>query len=313
MRYSNRDSFILSAPGAMGLEPCSLEAIMAGTAAGARGCVLPVDTTKDGITLVCAAGCYRSAQTGESLTACDHSFEDLRRAFPKIVSFGQALELAKAAGGGLAIELHHHQAAAQVRVSLKYSEYVDYAYFCGLSLFDAGRLAARYPDLQVMVDLDTAPEDPIAFVREAQNLRLFGLRGAPDVLTEPLCNEALRCGLFLASTDSSDPDDLRRMLSYGVNFIETSRPDLAAPLLAQSEPEQPEEVFVPFSDAGTDFVPFDAHDQQDNPNAADDPDDAEDAPDTADASDDAEHAQEETAQAAAEHAPIPADKPGDPV
>ena len=78
MRYSNRDSFILSAPGAMGLEPCSLEAIMAGTAAGARGCVLPVDTTKDGITLVCAEGCYHSAQA--TLTTCDHTFEDLRRA-----------------------------------------------------------------------------------------------------------------------------------------------------------------------------------------------------------------------------------------
>lgn len=260
MRYSNRDSFILSAPGAMGLEPCSLEAIMAGTAAGARGCVLPVDTTKDGITLVCAEGCYHSAQA--TLTTCDHTFEDLRRACPKIVSFGQALELAKAAGGGLGIELHHHQAAAQVRVSLKYSEYVDNAYFCGLSLYDAGRLAARYPDLQIMADIQSAPEDPIAFVREVQNLRLFGVRGTPDALTEPLCNEALRCGLFLASTDSSDPDELRRMLSYGVNFIETSRPDLAAPLLTASEPEQPEEIFVPFSDAGTEFVPFDAQDNQ---------------------------------------------------
>ena len=247
MRYSNRDSFILSAPGAMGLEPCSLEAIMAGTAAGARGCVLPVDTTKDGITLVCAEGCYHSAQA--TLTTCDHTFEDLRRAYPKIVSFGQALELAKAAGGGLGIELHHHQAAAQVRVSLK-------------SLYDAGRLAARYPDLQIMADIQSAPEDPIAFVREVQNLRLFGVRGTPDALTEPLCNEALRCGLFLASTDSSDPDELRRMLSYGVNFIETSRPDLAAPLLTASEPELPEEIFVPFSDAGTEFVPFDAQDNQ---------------------------------------------------
>ena len=238
MRYSNRDSFILSAPGAMGLEPCSLEAIMAGTAAGARGCVLPVDTTKDGITLVCAEGCYHSAQA--TLTTCDHTFEDLRRAYPKIVSFGQALELAKAAGGGLGIELHHHQAAAQVRVSLKYSEYVDNAYFCGLSLYDAGRLAARYPDLQIMADIQSAPEDPIAFVREVQNLRLFGVRGTPDALTEPLCNEALRCGLFLASTDSSDPDELRRMLSYGVNFIETARPDITAMLLpaGESEPHQ---------------------------------------------------------------------------
>lgn len=300
MRYSNRDSFILSAPGAMGLEPCSLEAIMAGTAAGARGCVLPVDTTKDGITLVCAEGCYHSAQA--TLTTCDHTFEDLRRAYPKIVSFGQALELAKAAGGGLGIELHHHQAAAQVRVSLKYSEYVDNAYFCGLSLYDAGRLAARYPDLQIMADIQSAPEDPIAFVREVQNLRLFGVRGTPDALTEPLCNEALRCGLFLASTDSSDPDELRRMLSYGVNFIETSRPDLAAPLLTASEPEQ--EIFVPFSDTGTEFVPFDAQDNQTKTAEEDEAPDAEhDTEETEETTKASEAALEPT-----EEAPVSEDK-----
>lgn len=268
MRFSNRDSFILSAPGAMGLAPCSLEAIMAGMAAGARGCVLPVDTTKDGITLVCADGCYRVPGTAQALTACDCTFTALREAYPKIVSFGQALELAKAAGGKLAIELHHHQAAPQVRVSLKYSEYADSAYFCGLPLADAGQLAARYPDLQVMADIDKAPDDPAAFVREVQDLRLFGVRGTPDALTEALCTEALRCGLFLAVTDTTDPDVLRRMLSYGVNFVETSRPDLAAPLLVPPEPPAPtEEVFVPFSDSGA--VPPDAQAGEDPAPCAD--------------------------------------------
>lgn len=262
MRYSNRDSFILSSPSAMGRELCSLEAVMAGIAAGARGCVLPVSTSKDGITLVCATGSYRAAQTGETLTACDHDFASLRAAYPKIVSFGQALECVKAASGGLGVELHHHQAAAQVRVSLKYSEYLDKAYFCGLSMEEAGRLAARYPDIQVMADLDETPEDPVAFVRSAQNLRLFGLRGAPEILSEALCNEALRCGLFLASTDTSDPEALRCMKARGVNFIETSRPDLAATLMApepdpESEPEPQEETFVPFSNTGSaEFIPY---------------------------------------------------------
>lgn len=324
MRYSNRDSFILSAPGAMGMEPCSLEAIMAGTAAGARGCVLPVDTTKDGITLVCSEGCYRSAQTGETLTACDHTFESLRAAYPKIVSFGQALELAKASSGGLSIELHHHQAAAQVRVSLKYSEYVDNAYFCGLSLPDAGRLAARYPDLQVMADIHKAPDDPIAFVREVQDLRLFGVRGTPEALTEALCNEALRCGLFLASTDSSDPDTLRRMLAQGVNFIETSRPDLAVPLLTPPETTEPEEIFVPFSDSGAAFIPYDvreAQEQAQEQEAADDKplDDAKDGADGEEetspdpAADGAPSAPDPSEAAADEAASVQEDKhePGD--
>ena len=228
MRYSNRDSFVLASPSAMGRELCSLEAVMAGIAAGARGCVLPVSTSKDGITLVCATGSYRAAQTGETLTACDHDFASLRAAYPKIVSFGQALECVKAAGGGLGVELHHHQAAAQVRVSLKYSEYLDKAYFCGLPMEEAGRLAARYPDIQVMADLDETPEDSVAFVRSAQNLRLFGLRGAPGVLSEALCNEALRCGLFLAAVDVDEAGALHEMMVRGVNFLETHRPDRAS-------------------------------------------------------------------------------------
>ena len=302
MRYSNRDSFVLASPSAMGRELCSLEAVMAGIAAGARGCVLPVSTSKDGITLVWATGSYRAAQTGETLTACDHDFASLRAAYPKIVSFGQALECVKAAGGGLGVELHHHQAAAQVRVSLKYSEYLDKAYFCGLPMEEAGRLAARYPDIQVMADLDETPEDSVAFVRSAKNLRLFGLRGAPGVLSEALCNEALRCGLFLASTDTSDPEALRCMKARGVNFIETSRPDLAAPLLTASEPEQ--EIFVPFSNAGTEFVPFDAQDNQTKTAEEDEAPDAEhDAEETEETTEASEAALEPT-----EEAPVSEDK-----
>ena len=151
-----------------------------------------------------------------------------------------------------------------------------------------------------MADIQSAPEDPIAFVREVQNLRLFGVRGTPDALTEPLCNEALRCGLFLASTDSSDPDELRRMLSYGVNFIETSRPDLAAPLLTASEPERPEEIFVPFSDAGTEFVPFDAQDNQTKTAEEDEAPDAEhDAGETEETTAASEAAPEPTEEAPA--------------
>lgn len=230
MRYSNRDSFILSAPGTMNLEPCSLESIMAGAAAGARGCVLPVDNSSDGITLVCDQGCLHIPVTGEILSVHENTFEALRAVYPKIVSFGQALELVKAAGGRLGIQLRHPQTAAQVRISLKYSDYLENAYFCGLSLADAAALAARYPDLQVMADLTQTPENPVAFVRQIQDLRLFGLRAKIDVLTEALCTEALRCGLFLAAVDVDETGALHEMMARGVNFLETHRPDRAAGL-----------------------------------------------------------------------------------
>lgn len=240
MRYSNRDSFILSAPGAMNLEPCSLESIMAGAVAGARGCVLPVDTSSDGITLVCDQGCYRVPMTGEILPVHENTFEVLRAAYPKIVSFGQALELVKSSGGRLGIELHHPQTAAQVRVSLKYSDYLENAYFCGLSLADAAALAARYPDLQVMADLTEPPENPAAFVRQIQDLRLFGLRAKIDVLTETLCTEALRCGLFLAAVDVDEAGALHEMMVRGVNFLETHRPDHASCLPVVPVAPEPE-------------------------------------------------------------------------
>lgn len=232
MRFSNRDHFIISAPGAMDLPPSSLESIMAGNAAGARGCLLPLDSTSDGITLVCAEGCYHTA-SGEPLKTAEHDYATLRAAFAKIVSFGQALELAKSCAAKIGVELHHPAAAAQARVSLKYSEYIEETYFCGLSMPEAMALAAQYPDLQVMADLTAAPADPVLLVRQAQEGGLFGLRAPADLLAEDLCQEALRCGLFLASTESSDEETLSRMLTRGVNFIETCRPDLADALLPQ--------------------------------------------------------------------------------
>ncbi len=225
MRYSNRTSFILSTPGTMGQSPCSLESVMSGHAAGAHGCVLPVDTTRDDITIICETSSYQIA--GETLSVHDNTFETLRAAYPKIVSFGQALELVRSYSGKIGIELHHPLTAAQVRISLKYSEYLENAYFCGLLPQQAAALAAQYPDLQVMVDLPLSPEDPVTFVRGAQRLGLFGLRAAPELLSEALCNEALRCGLFLASTDTNNPEVLHSLVTRGVNFIETSRPDLA--------------------------------------------------------------------------------------
>ncbi len=225
MRYSNRTSFILSTADAMGQPACSLEAIMAGHAVGAHGCILPVATTQDGITVLCAKG--GPAAAGDALSLRENSFETLRATYPKLVSLGQALELVRSYSGKMGIELHDPLTAAQVRVSLRCSEYLPHTYFCGLHPQQAAALAAAYPDLQVMVDLPLSPEDPVTFVRGAQRLGLFGLRAAPELLTEALCIEALRCGLFLASTQTDDPAVLHSLVTRGVNFIETSRPDLA--------------------------------------------------------------------------------------
>ena len=234
MLYSNRDNFIISAAGCMYCDPNSLEAIMAGNEAGARGCTLPLRLTKDGIAVLCAGDGFVNRK-GEYKAARDLTFEELRTHFNKLISFGQALELAKACAAKLCIDLPDARTALSIRVTLKYSEYLDNAYFCGLQLQEAADLAARYPDMHVMADFDCAPTSVEGLVRAARDAGLFGLRAAPALLTDELCRAALRSGLFLASTETTDIDELRAMIDRGVNFIETERPDLAYSLMPQPD------------------------------------------------------------------------------
>ncbi len=230
MLYSNRDNFIISAAGCMYCDPNSLEAIMAGNEAGARGCTIPVRLTQDGIAVVCAGEGFYDRK-GEFRAAHTQSFAALRAFFNKIVTFGQALELAKACAAKLCVVLPDVHTALSIRVTLKYSEYLDNAYFCGLSLQDAADLAARYPDMHIMADLDSLPIEAERLVRAVRDAGLFGLRGDPALLTPALCTAALHAGLFLASTESTEVDALRAMFDRGVNFIETERPDLAYGLM----------------------------------------------------------------------------------
>ena len=72
-------------------------------------------------------------------------------------------------------------------------------------------------------------------VRVVRDAGLFGLRAEPRLLTSSLCEAALHAGLFLASTESTDIDELRAMIDRGVNFIETERPDLAYGLMPQPD------------------------------------------------------------------------------
>ena len=234
MMYSNRDNFIISAAGCMYCDPNSLEAIMAGNEAGARGCTIPVRLTQDGIAVICAGDGFLNRR-GQYRAVDSLPFAEMRSFFNKIVTFGQALELAKACAAKLCIVMPDARTALSIRVTLKYSEYLDNAYFCGLSLQDAADLAARYPDMHIMVDIDSVPTTEEMLVRVVRDAGLFGLRAEPRLLTASLCEAALHAGLFLASTESTDIDELRAMIDQGVNFIETERPDLAYGLMPQPD------------------------------------------------------------------------------
>ncbi len=330
MHYTNRDQFIVSAPGCMYTDPDSLESIMAGNERSANGCTLPLDMTRDGIAVLCSHGGFCDTdgtfhavgeaeyielrrffpkivavgQAIELAKSCaakicidlknpavctfhavgEAEYIELRRFFPKIVAVGQAIELAKSCAAKICIDLKNPAVCPQVKIALSHADYLDNAYFGGLDLPAAAAAARKNPALHMMGDLpgtpadvtaliratqealDNAyfggldlpaaaaaarknpalhmmgdlpgtPADVTALIRATQEAGLFGLRAAPAVLTAELCEEALRCGLFLASTETTDTEELARMLEFGVNFIETERPDLAQSLL----PSMPDE------------------------------------------------------------------------
>lgn len=234
MHYTNRDQFIVSASGCMYADPDSLESIMAGNESGANGCTLSLDLTRDDIAVLCSRGGFRDAE-GVFHAVREADFIDLRRVFPKIITVGQAIELAKSCASKICIRIKDAALCPQVKIALAHADYLDNAYFGGLDFTRAAEAAGKNPALHIMGDLPGVPRDVLPLIRAAQEAGLFGLRAAPEFLTEALCEEALRCGLFLASTDCTDADEITRLLALGVNFIETERPDLAFSLWPAKE------------------------------------------------------------------------------
>lgn len=234
MQYTNRDTFIVSAPSCLDTEPDSLEAIIAGNEAGANGCAIDLDMTADGIAVLCSRGGY-SLPDGAKLLLSETTFQEARAAFQKIVAIGQAIELVKSCASKLCIHVKNPALCAQVQLALAHADYTDLSYFVELSLSDAAGLARRFHNLHFMADVLEAPTNESALIRSAQEAGLFGLRVAPSVLTQSLCDEAHRVGLFIACTECHDEAMLQRLIDMNVNFIESLRPDIAFGLLPQPE------------------------------------------------------------------------------
>lgn len=238
MLINYTDIFIVSAPACLGTDADSLEAIMAGNEAGANGCAVDLDVTADGIAVLCANGGYTLAD-GSRLALSEATFAEARAAFPKIVSVGQVIELAKSCAPKLCIHLKDVTSCAQLQLVLHHADYADGAYFTELTLEQAAKLAARFPTLQFMADVLETPENQNALLHAAQSAGLFGLRVAPSVVTPTLCEAAHSVGLLLATTECHDEAMLQRLIGMGVNFIETLRPDVAYGLLpTEADQEQ---------------------------------------------------------------------------
>ncbi|MCI9484959.1 MAG: hypothetical protein HFH27_10970 [Clostridiaceae bacterium] len=237
MRYTTMDTFIMSTAGCDGTAPDSLESILAGSEAGAGGCCITADLTADGIAVLCSCGGYPVPEGFLGLK--EHTYFELRSALPKIVTVGQAVELAKCCAGKMAVSLGSAAACAAVRIALSTADMLDNAFITGLGMAEGARLAARFPTLHVMGDLPDVPVSPAATARAARDTGLFGLRAAPGHLTPELVRECRELGLFTASRESSSIDVLERLIGLRVNFIETARPDRAYSFLPARPARKP--------------------------------------------------------------------------
>lgn len=208
----------------MGTDRDGLDSILAGNEEGAKGCCLSVDMTSDGIAVLSSDG-YVLAPNGGAVAVCDHTYTELRKVAPRLLPVGQALDLARACRSKIAITLRDPSLLPQMRMTLRQTDYLDDAVFVGLGLVEAARIASANPDLHIMGEMPAVPDNIAALVNASQTTGLFGLRAA---------------GLFTMSLPTNDPRTLDTLIRGGVNFIETSRPDLAAALLPEGKKARPQ-------------------------------------------------------------------------
>ncbi len=240
MYYTNKDVFILSSVGCMDTERDGLESILAGNEEGAKGCCLSVDMTADGIAVLASDG-YCLSPDGTQMNIADYSYAELHQVAPQLVPAGQAIELARTCRAKIAITVHNQTRLPQLRMTLRHANYLDDTIFVGLGLVEAARIAVANPDLHIMGELPALPDNIDALVNAAHTTGLFGLRAAPADLTPKLIHTCRQAGLFTMSLPTEHEGTLSALIQKGVNFIETTRPDITAMLLPIEE-TQPNQI-----------------------------------------------------------------------
>lgn len=244
MFFTNKDTFILSTPGCLHSEMDSLESIMDGNAAGATGCVIDLDMTTDGLAVLSRSHGFRR-HDGSFVSLDEGTYDEIRHEFGKVITVGQAIELAKSCAAKLCINLVDMRAAFPAKLALMHADYMDSSYFIGMNLEQAVNLHRVQPALNLMPTLlKPIPEYEMEeFVGKLKDAGMYGLHAAPELLTRSMVEVAHRVGLFISSAPTSDDDRLAELIDWQVNFILTDRPDLAAAHMPVPEIEEPQ---IPF-------------------------------------------------------------------
>ena len=232
--YTTNDKFVVALSGCLSTEPGSLESMMAGKTAGATGSQIELALTQDSMGVLCQDGVL-TGRDGSRIDVSEYNFEQVRTQHPMVVSLGQAMELAKSMGHLFVVRLRSPRAADILKTTLRYGDYESQSLVYGLAPEELAQVQARHPDLRMLLGVTAPVSQPERFVDQVHQAGLFGLLVRPDHLTEELCQAAHRVGLFVGVLHADGEEEIRQAVEWGVNFILTDRPDLAARHLPQDQ------------------------------------------------------------------------------
>ncbi len=227
MIQNHKGTFIMAESGCMHTEENSLESIAAGHDNGADGCCLHFDLTKDCIPILGKDGKV-TASDGAITLLSNFTFDELRPFCKRLVTAGQAIDLAKSYAYQIAFRVSTPKIIPFVRIALKYSEYLSRAYMlCGASK-DTLELIQRYPDLNFMLDVPSLSGNVNELLLFVKDSGFYGIQIRPEEADSSFVAKAQRLGLCVSSAPTDDEFHLRRMVDMNINYIHTSRPDIAS-------------------------------------------------------------------------------------
>lgn len=227
MIVNNKAIYIMADSGCMNTARNSLDSIAAGYENGASGCCFNFDITKDGIPVLGENGKV-PASDGSITLLSNFSFDEMRPFCKSLVTAGQAIDLAKSYSNKIAFKASNIKMLPSIRISLKYSEYLNDSYMLCDTKKESLELIRKYPDVHFVLSvphLSDNVNELLIFVKDAG---FFGIEIDPKDADSSFVIKAQRLGLFVASSSTDDEVYLKRMVEMNVNFITTSRPDLAS-------------------------------------------------------------------------------------
>lgn len=222
----NRKIYIISTSGCLGTKPDSLESMIASNDIEIHGCKIDVDITGDGIAVLCRDG-YFISKDNVKIPVAEHSTDEIKESFKKLVALGQAVDIAKYCGQILAINPKNIKSDAMIKIALKHADYTHMSFLMIENPASALNICKKYTDINVMTYMSEEPKDIREFMFQMKIAGFFGFFADAKNISKNLCIEAKLAGLFIGSTETDNANDMKHLIDSGINFLVTNEPKMA--------------------------------------------------------------------------------------